>query len=502
MKRFRQTVYQLLATAATVLLFAVQAFAATGRIAFSDPTTTVGEDFSVTYKFTTDDGSALGDTSVMLSYDPDMLEFTGETDTISGGAGALRVRTVAEGLGEESQTLNFHALKPGTTTISITSWAAYDNYGSMLESVREGSSAITIEALPTSSDDATLSSLTIAPGTLQPAFSPNTDSYTVTVGLDTTEVAVSAVPNNDGATVTVDGGTDLQEGANTVVCHVLAQNGSASHDYTITVNRIEGGEEAAAAASASAEPEVLAELTVTARRIRIIDLPEGVEVPEGFRESSIAIGDTKVPGWTWAADETPSYCVFYGMNDNGDQNFYRYDLSEKTIQRYFESDNMSVVSKDEYDEMAENYNSLVSDYNVSRILMIVFLVLAIILLILVVILMRRSGSSGNSRSRGSGSRSSGRSSSRGSSSRSGVSRSSDGRHLSKEERYMMGEDDEYDEDADESYDETYDDTYDSGDSEYTGTYVEETRTEVISEDSAPDSGRKTDDDDDFEFFDL
>ncbi len=497
MKRFRQRVIQLSVTLAMAIVLAVPAFAATGRIAFSDPTTTVGEDFSVTYKFTSDDGSALGDTSVMLAYDPDMLEFTGETDTISGGAGAIRVRSVAEGLGEESRTLNFHALKPGTTTITITSWAAYDNYGSMLESVREGSSAITIEALPTSSDDATLSSLAVAPGTLTPSFSPNTDSYTITVGLDTSEVAVSAVPNNDGATVTVDGGTDLQEGANTVVCHVLAQNGTASKDYTITVNRVEGGEETAAAAS-SAEPEVLAELTVTARRIRIIDLPEGVEVPEGFRESSIAIGDTKVPGWTWAADETPSYCVFYGMNDNGDQNFYRYDLSEKTIQRYFDSDNMSVVSKDEYDELTDSYNSLVSDYNVSRILMIVFLVLAVILLIVVVILMRRSGRSGGHRS---GSRSSQRSSSRGSSSRSGASRSSDGKHLSKEERYMMGEDDEYDDDADSSYDDTYNDTYDDDDGDYTERYTDETTVEVAEEKPAR-KDTNPDDDDDFEFFDL
>ncbi len=500
MKKLREKLIKLAVTLSAVLAFSIPAFAATGRIAFSDPSTTVGEDFSVTFKFTTDDGSALGDTSTMLSYDPDMLEFIGETDTISGGAGAIRVRSVAEGLGEEDRTLNFHALKPGTTTITISSWTAYDNYGSMLESVREGSSSITIAALPTSSDDATLSSLTVAPGNLSPSFSPSTDSYTVTVGLDTTEVAISAVPNNDGATVTVDGGTDLQEGSNTVTCHVLAQNGSSSRDYIITVNRVEGGEQTETAAT-NAEPEVLAELTVTARRIRIIDLPEGVSVPEGFRESSIAIGDTKVPGWTWAADETPSYCVFYGMNDNGEQNFYRYDLSEKTIQRYFDSDNMGVVSKNEYDELTENYNNLVSDYNVSRILMIVFLVLVIILLILVVILMRRSGSSGSRRSSGSRSRGSGRGSQGRSSSRRDNSRASEGRKLSKEERYMMGEDDEYEEDTDESYDDEDEDTYYYTSSEdFEGAAAEET---VVKEDISPQDSRSKDDpDDDFEFFDL
>lgn len=384
-KRWKNFWIRLLAAAILLLAVPFQSFAASGRIAFSDPSGQVGQEISVTMKFTSLGGEPLGNTDVMLAYDAQSLEYINETENASGGAGAIRVWSAPTGSAEAVTILRFKALKPGTTTITITSWEAYDNDGQTMTVEREGSSTITVSALETSSTDVRLQSLQVSPGALTPSFSPNVTDYAVVVGLDTTNLTVSAVANNEHASVNVEGGTDLQEGENTVVCHVTAEDGTSTGAYTITVTRVEGGEASAALNGQAEEPEVLAELDVTAKKIRVINLPDGVEVPEGFKESTIAIGDTKVLGWTWAEDGSPRYCVFYGMNENGEQDFYRYDIAEKTIQRYFKDYKTSSYTDEEYVELAEKYNSLVDDLGklrIYQILMVVFIVISIVLLIM------------------------------------------------------------------------------------------------------------------------
>lgn len=99
-----------------------QSLAATARIAFSDPSGQVGSEISVTMKFTSTDGTVLGNTDVMLAYDANMLEFINETENASGGAGAIRVWTGLEGKTEMVTTLRFRALQAGTSQITISSW--------------------------------------------------------------------------------------------------------------------------------------------------------------------------------------------------------------------------------------------------------------------------------------------------------------------------------------------------------------------------------------------
>ncbi len=431
----------LICVMAVILPF--QSLAATARIAFSDPSTQVGSEVSVTMKFSSTDGAILGNTDVMLTYNSDMLEFINETENASGGAGAIRVWTGLEGKAEMVTELRFRALKPGTANISITSWEGYDNDGNSLTEVKEGSSKITIAALETSSDDAKLMSLQVSPGTLEPGFSPDTENYTVTVGLDVDKLTVSANPNNSQAKVSVEGASELQEGANTVVCKITAEDGTTVKNYTITVNKVEGGAAESQPASEdetqsqAPELEVLAELDVVAKKIRITALPEGVEVPSYLKESSIAIGDVKVQGWTSSMEEKPSYCVFYGMNENGDADFYRYDLRDKTVQRFFWNEAGGAISQQQYDAVVTEHDKIVDDYNRMMFLTVGLGVLSVIMIVVLLVVLR---------------------------SRKSVSeadfiepkkkrepkpvRSAQGRKMSKEERYMMGVEDEYDEEED------------------------------------------------------
>lgn len=504
--------------AAMILAAAVcfQSFAATARIAFSDPSTQVGQEFSVTMKFTSTSGEMLGDTDVMLAYDTAALEFLSGSGNVSGGTGAIRVKSAPAGATEAVTELRFKALKAGTTTITVSSWEGYDNDGQALNVEREGTSTITVQGAETSSNDATLQSLQVSPGTLTPAFSPDQENYTVDVGLETTKLTVSAAANNGSAVVAVEGGDDLQEGTNTVVCKVTAEDGTTVKTYTLTVNKVEGGanpSDSEGTETTASEPEVLAELDVTAKKIRIIALPDGVEVPDGFKSSSIRIGDVNVPGWTWEADETPRYCVFYGMNEDGEQDFYRYDLKERTIQRYFADENgSSAVTDEQYITLAEDYNSLLEDYRLCRIIMFGAGAAAVILLIALIVVAK--ASSGRSRhddmdkyeddqdepqrrlepktSRGMG-----------------------GRKLTKEERYMMGEEEDYEEDdgfADEDAEEDADDGADNDAAAYQPepvsaedvTDVERKLAQDLAKEAAAtaEPADESDEEDDFEFFDL
>ena len=171
--RFRRFVLGVLAAVILSAAVPFTGFAATARIAFSDPSTQVGEEVSVTMKFTSTSGDALGNTDVMLAYDPALLEYINETDNASGGNGAIRVWSGLSGTTEVVTNLRFRALQAGTATITITSWEGYDNQGQVLTVEREGSSTVTIAGLATSSTDARLQSLQISPGTLSPSFSPS-----------------------------------------------------------------------------------------------------------------------------------------------------------------------------------------------------------------------------------------------------------------------------------------------------------------------------------------
>lgn len=384
---------------AMVLMLAVaipfQSFAGNARIAFSDPTAEVGSEFTVNVKFTCTTGEKIGKTVVMLSYDTSAMEFLGGEPDVSGGNGAIRVIGSVSGTSESASTIRFKALKAGNSKIEVTDYEGYDADEQLLDITQLGSAAVTINNGSTAaaaSSDASLSSLQISPGTLSPEFSAAVDSYTATVSLDTEKLTVSAVPASAKATVALSG-TDLQDGENTVTCTVTAEDGTTSRTYTILVNRAEGGESLAEAGqdettAAVENVEVLAELEAsrTPLKIGIAALPADVTVPYGMKETSITIGETKVQGWVPDTQGgQPEYCIFYGVSENGTAGFYRYDLTDKTIQRYFEQSTEGNAQSLELQDVTNRYNDLVDDYNKVRIALAAVAVVAVVLLILLIL---------------------------------------------------------------------------------------------------------------------
>ena len=134
-----------------------------------------------------------------------------------------------------------------------------------------------------------------------------------------------------------------------------------------------------------------------ARSILVLPIDDSIEVPSGFAQTAIQLnGDSKVKGWVWKTDEEQKYCVVYGMNENGEKGLYRYDIAEKTFQRYFEDPALeSPYDEEKVTKLYEDYNALCKDYDLRFIVIVVLIVVCLILFFMVInLLMRRREYSG------------------------------------------------------------------------------------------------------------
>lgn len=81
-----------------------------------------------------------------------------------------------------------------------------------------------------------LASLSLSSGTLSPAFSASTLSYTAQVPNSVTSLTVAALASDGEATVVVNGGQTLAVGANSITVAVTSKSGAVK-TYTVTVTR-------------------------------------------------------------------------------------------------------------------------------------------------------------------------------------------------------------------------------------------------------------------------
>lgn len=388
------------ALAATIIITAIlsiTAFAAEGVIYFSDPVCTAGDTVTVEMKIQSDNGK-IGDATVLLKYPSESIVFVEGTDT-SGGAGTLRLHGVSNGkdTGLAEYSLKFRTPYAGSFNITLDTYEVYDTDGNSISISHAGSSSISVAANDNASSVAALSNLEISPGELEPAFSPDITDYSVTVGLSVSRIAITALPGSENAKITVANNDKLEDGENDVIVSVTSQDGQKTTDYHINVIRKDGGAENAASAQEEPSAEVPStsltdgiQLSSKGKTITVTDPDESVEIPEGFKPSTISIDKQKVQGWTWGADSSPRYVVVYGMNDQGELNFYRYDMTEKTIQRYFEDPLAAdTVELAKYNELHEENSTLKK--NLSRRLLIISIlaVVAFVMLMLLVYLLIR-----------------------------------------------------------------------------------------------------------------
>ena len=85
--------------------------------------------------------------------------------------------------------------------------------------------------------NANLEILAIENTLLTPAFNINETNYNAEVGKNVEDLNVFAVPENENAKIEVSGGSNLQEGDNTVIITVTAENEYTVKEYKINVHK-------------------------------------------------------------------------------------------------------------------------------------------------------------------------------------------------------------------------------------------------------------------------
>ena len=139
-----------------------------------------------------------------------------------------------------------------------------------------------------------------------------------------------------------------------------------------------------------------AQITTTEKAITVVPMGSDVVVPEGFAETTLELNGKKVHGWIWSGDLEQEYCMVYGMNADGDKNFYRYDMKEKTIQRFFSNPSAAdQVDTQDYIDAANKYNELIKDYNLRGYIVLALGIIAGILLIALIIVLITSRGNGS-----------------------------------------------------------------------------------------------------------
>lgn len=181
----------------TIEILAVNADATLSEITLSTGTLSPAFDPAVeAYFVTVDAGTTSVDVAATTTDPAATVEGAGTVDVSSGSGTAMLVVTADDGLTTQTYTVNIDV---GAST------------------------------------DANLSSLTVTPGELTPAFSPAVTAYSVVVPEGTTSAEVSATTNNAAATLTGTGTVDLSSGAGTATIEVTAEDATTIKTYTVDI---------------------------------------------------------------------------------------------------------------------------------------------------------------------------------------------------------------------------------------------------------------------------
>lgn len=205
--------------------------AATGSASLSGGSGIVGA--TVTVSGSVKAAKAMGAATVTLSYDPSALQYISGSSGTNGGSGSAIYAGYGDGTVKKvSFTMKFKILKEGSHQISGT----VDAYNMDEAQLNVGSvrATITGKVEEAKSTNTKLKSLKVYPGTLSPAFSEGTKSYTLQVPEGTKEVTVSAVTKSSKATFYVTGTTNLKEGTNYASVVVTAESGKTGK-YAISI---------------------------------------------------------------------------------------------------------------------------------------------------------------------------------------------------------------------------------------------------------------------------
>ncbi len=196
----------------------------------------VGETFTLRVELDSDTDLAAIDARIL--YDPEIVTFIGDNqENISGSDGLINIKDAYETeTKKQTYEITFEAISVGDAAFAFDK--TYITDYARLEEVEIYSNEQSLSVIENDgiSDNADLSELLVATGTLSPSFSPDVTTYTVTVEDEEDTFIFSSTPADEEAVVTADMPQTLAKGENQVLITVTAPSGAVK-EYVIKVYR-------------------------------------------------------------------------------------------------------------------------------------------------------------------------------------------------------------------------------------------------------------------------
>ena len=306
------------------LLFSPADIYAAGSVSVTADKTDVGVSDTVTvYVKTSEPEDPSVAPEISITYDADKLEVT-DCNVAYGGGGGLLTFT-----GTDAQ-ITMKALAAGS--VSVSAEAIIDDDGN---NPATGSTSIVVggNTAANLSNDATLRALTVSPGSLSPAFTPQGTEYTIEVDDSVTDITVSGAVTDEKAQITAASGfKNLKSGTNEAVITVTAEDGSTL-TYHFTITR---GGTTDETDEQETEPEQVQQtqaggLDFTADGIEytISETVPEEQLPTDCSKTEISYGGQTVEGAIW---QPGGLTLLYAKKADGEGSFFIYDSAKNSFQ--------------------------------------------------------------------------------------------------------------------------------------------------------------------------
>lgn len=386
---------------------------------------------TITVTITVSSSTDLGAWEYDVKYDSSKLTYV--SSTLEGGTHSVGYVSNS-GIKSKSYTMKFKAKSSGSTKVSVTNSEVASFSGSIL-STTNGSATVNVitqKDLESSySSDNNLSSLSINGYSLNPSFSKNTTSYSLTVPNDVNSITVSAKANDSKARISGTGKISLKEGNNKVNIVVTAENGNkktytinvtvkelnpitvkveneeytvvrkkdnltAPSTYTDAVATINGEEVPAFRSNITNyllvglsdkygninlyiyqndEYTLYNEIKFSGVVLQTITPPEDKMI-KGLKQTTIKKEDNEIIVYEL---EGLIYPLIYGVNvETGEENWYTYDSTENTLQKYAAMNPEVIENVTKVTETSDKYKGLAIILGGISGILLLFMIIAMI----------------------------------------------------------------------------------------------------------------------------
>ena len=272
----------LILAAVLIIAPAIKAKAA-GDVTFGSGSydTENGQSFQIGVYVGPTDEMPIGEYTVTLTYDPNMLEYVGGAE--SGGGGTVTVHNRSEDGGRSMSMLTFRAIGNGTTVLSVTGATITDPEGNPMDTAGMASAPVNIRAQATPAPE-----YIRVNGKDIPQLAADKNEYTFAIPYS--EEFVVEVPEGYTAITDV---TTLEVGRNEVAL-TLRSGDREPRNYTLHVNMQENKNKEETKPEPTPEPEVKPDEGQN-ENIKSEEIPETVseEVSEKEKTSQIVLPEPK-----------------------------------------------------------------------------------------------------------------------------------------------------------------------------------------------------------------